>query len=140
MHQNSYQSLSRDRFKNNYNFSDITILVAEDDIYNQYFLREILNSTKARILMANNGKEALELLEENPDINIALFDIKMPVMDGLTLARIIRAKYQNFPMIAQTAHILPEDKHIAFDSGFNELVTKPINIERLFMLIKDLAV
>lgn len=140
MHQNSYQSLNRDRFKNNYDFSDFKILVAEDDIYNQYFLREIFSSTKARILMANNGKEALELLEENPDINIALFDIKMPVMDGLTLARIIRARYQNFPMIAQTAHILPEDKHIAFNAGFNELVTKPINIDRLFRLIGDLAV
>lgn len=140
MHQNNYQCLNRDRCKHNYDFSDITILIAEDDIYNKYFLRELFNSTKASILMASNGKEALEILEDSPEINIALFDIKMPVMDGLSLARIVRAKYENFPMIAQTAHILPQDKHIAFDAGFNELVTKPINKERLLSLICNFTI
>jgi CheY-like chemotaxis protein len=118
-----------------YDFSNIIVLIAEDDIFNQLYLTEILRSTNATIIMAGNGKEALELIEVNPQINIALFDIKMPVMDGLTLARSVKEKYFGLPMIAQTAHILPHDKKIALQAGFSELITKPIDRENLLRLI-----
>jgi CheY-like chemotaxis protein len=118
-----------------YDFRNIIVLIAEDDIFNQLYLTEILRSTNARVIMAENGMKALELIEVNPNINIALFDIKMPVMDGLTLARSVREKYAGLPMIAQTAHILPQDKKIALQAGFNELITKPIERESLLRLI-----
>lgn len=133
MHQNCQKPFSGKNHQ--YDFSNITVLIAEDDIFNQFFLEEVLRSTNANILMAENGVKALELMEANPRINIALFDIKMPVMDGLTLARSVKAKYAGVPMIAQTAHILPQDKTIAFQAGFSELITKPIDREKLLGLI-----
>jgi CheY-like chemotaxis protein len=120
---------------NQYDFSNILVLIAEDDIFNQIYLKEILRSTNAKIIMADNGQEALDLIAGNPDINIALFDIKMPVMDGLTLAGLVRERYDHLPMIAQTAHILPHDKKIVFQAGFSELITKPIDREKLLRLI-----
>jgi CheY-like chemotaxis protein len=134
MHHNNCQKLVNGK-SHQYDFSGITVLIAEDDVFNQYFLEEILRSTNARVIMAENGMKALELLEANPLINVALFDIKMPVMDGLALARAVREKYAGLPMIAQTAHILPHDKKIAFQAGFSDLLTKPIDREKLLRLI-----
>jgi signal transduction histidine kinase len=119
-----------------YDFSNITILIAEDDEFNQFYLQEIFTKTNAKIIMAVNGQEAVDSIISNPEISIALLDIKMPVMDGLKAARIIKGKYANLPLIAQTAYTQQHEKDAIFEAGFNEYISKPINQKELFRLIK----
>ena len=119
-----------------YDFSDITILIAEDDMYNQMYFEEILSQTNAWIIMAMNGKEAIDYINENPDIKIALLDIRMPGMDGLEVAREIRKKSRNIVLIAQTAYSQEQEREIAIQAGFDEFISKPINREEILRLIK----
>ena len=119
-----------------YDFSNLTILIAEDDEYNQFYLQEIFTRTNARIIMAANGQEAIDSIKSNPDIRIAVLDIKMPVMDGLKAARIIKGKYASLPLIAQTAYTQQHEKDAIFEAGFNDYISKPIDKKELFRLIK----
>ena len=120
-----------------YDFSGITILIAEDEKDIQTYLQDIMKSTNAKIIMAGNGKEAINILEKNPDIKIALLDIKMPVMDGLEAARIIKSKYRNLPLIAQTAYSQNIEKKMASEAGFDAFISKPLNRAKLFKIIKN---
>jgi len=121
----------------NYNFTNITILIAEDDKCNQFFFKAIFKPTNAKIIIAEDGQQAIEYLENNPDIQIALLDIKMPVLDGLKAARIIKNKFKNLPLIAQTAYSDQSQRKTALEAGFDQFITKPINQDELFKLIKS---
>lgn len=130
------QKIHLDRTFDEYDFTGITILIAEDEKVNQLYLEEIFKSTNATIIMAENGKEALDFLKNNPDIKIALLDIKMPVMDGLEAARIIKNQFKALPLIAQTAYSQKHEKEKAIEAGFDDFISKPINRNKLFNLIK----
>lgn len=121
-----------------YDFSGITILITEDEKSVQIYFEEILKSTNAKIIMAENGQEAIDLIEKNPDIDIALIDIKMPVMDGMEAARIIKKKFKSLPLIAQTAYSQKHEREKAFEAGFDEFISKPIDRYELLKLIKSL--
>jgi PAS domain S-box-containing protein len=115
-----------------------TILVAEDELIN-YKLLEILLKHIDRnfsVLHAFNGKEAVKKLKENPDMSVVFMDIKMPVMDGLEAMQQIRTFNTDIPIIAQTAFTADEDKLIAFKSGANDFISKPINKEELKAIIQ----
>jgi CheY-like chemotaxis protein len=120
-----------------FDFTGSKILIAEDEKINQLYLKEIFKSTNATILIAENGKEALDCLKNDPDIKIALLDIKMPVMNGLEAARIIKKQFKALPLIAQTAYSRKHEKEKAFEAGFDEFLSKPINRHQLFSLIKS---
>jgi signal transduction histidine kinase/CheY-like chemotaxis protein len=120
-----------------YDFSNTTILVAEDDKYNQIYLEKILSDTNARVIMAMNGKEAINYVNENPEIKIALLDIKMPVMDGLEAAKEIRRKYKSVILIAQTAYSQDQEKELAIQAGFDVFLSKPIDRFKLLNMIKS---
>ncbi len=119
-----------------YDFRNITILIAEDEKYNRYLLKELFKHTNAKIIMAENGQEAVDFAENNPDIKIALLDIKMPVMDGLQAAQIIRGKFANIVLIALTAFVQELHGEPAFKERFDDYVFKPIHPEKLFKLIE----
>ena len=115
-----------------FDWKDKKLLIAEDVESNYYLVEEALQSTKATVLHAKNGKEAVELFEKNPDIDIILMDIKMPVMDGLDATREIKEKNPDVPIIAQTAFVIDNDKKSALEAGCDNYISKPLNFEKLF--------
>lgn len=115
-------------------FRQITILLAEDDEITLLYYSQILKNSKYKLLIANNGKEAVEMCENNSDIDLVLMDIKMPVMDGFTAAKLIREFRPNLTIIAQTAFALETEKQ-KYGHHFNDYITKPINFEELIQKI-----
>jgi PAS domain S-box-containing protein len=113
----------------------LTILVAEDEVNNYKFLKAVLLSKNVTLLYAANGEEAVTMCQQNPDIEVILMDIKMPVMDGITALKKIRKFRKNIPVIAQTAYVLEHDKQYFLDMGFTDYIVKPIAKEELFGII-----
>jgi CheY-like chemotaxis protein len=120
-----------------YDWSNKTILVAEDEIFNYMFIKEIFDPTHVKLLKANNGKEAVEQIEKNEDVSLVLMDIKMPVMDGYTATRLIKEMKPEKPVIAQTAYAFSEDVEKARDAGFDTYLSKPIEREKLMKVVDD---
>ncbi|MBK6009199.1 response regulator [Ramlibacter ginsenosidimutans] len=115
------------------------ILVVDDDMRNIFALTSALEQKGAEVEVARNGVEALRKLEENPDgIDLVLMDIMMPEMDGLTATREIRKnpRWQKLPVIAVTAKAMKEDQEKALAAGANDYLAKPIELERLFSLMR----
>ncbi len=118
---------------------DFTVLVAEDEDMNYLYIETILRENKGisySLLHAKNGKEAVEMCKHNNHVDIVLMDIKMPVMNGHEATEIIKSEFPDLPIIAQTAYSTESDKQQAFKYGCNDFITKPINKDELFMLIK----
>jgi CheY-like chemotaxis protein len=109
------------------------ILIAEDEETNYLFIEAILEDTKASLIWAKNGVEAVEKF--NDDIDLVLMDIKMPEMDGLSATQKIRQKSPSVPIIAQTAYAMSEDKNKCLKAGCNDYLTKPLNHKLLLSTI-----
>ncbi len=112
----------------------LRILLAEDNEINQEIATEILRGLGMESTVAKNGAEAVELWEKG-DFDLILMDVQMPIMDGLTAARNIRAKSdpraQSVPIIALTANAMGEDREKSLDAGMNDHLTKPLNVNEL---------
>jgi CheY-like chemotaxis protein len=107
------------------------VLIVEDDLASRLYLNKILEKTGMILLNASNGQEAVNVAFSNPDIDIILMDIQIPVMDGyLTLSR-IREFRSDTIVIAQTAYGLMGEKEKILDSGFNDYIIKPIMAQSL---------
>lgn len=119
----------------NSNFKNIMILVVEDNEMNQSLVTHLFNSRQLLFDMANNGKEAIDLLQRK-SYSLVLLDIQMPEMDGYSTAREIRDTLKlDTPIIAMTAHAFPGEREKCISYGMNEYISKPIREERLFELI-----
>lgn len=112
------------------------ILIAEDEETNYLFIEAILEDTKAQLLWAKNGSDAVQVFSQQNDIDLILMDIKMPEMDGITATRQIRLKNTSVPIIAQTAYAMSEDKTKCMNAGCNDYLTKPINHKVLLSTIE----
>jgi CheY-like chemotaxis protein/nitrogen-specific signal transduction histidine kinase len=122
------------------NLEDLTVLVAEDDEINYFYIKEIFRGTGAQILHAVNGREAVEMVEKNDKIDIVLIDIKMPVMNGYEAIKMIRELRPELPIIAQTAFALSNEMLKAFNAGSNDYISKPFKKEQLLsMVVKHLT-
>ncbi|WP_432740328.1 CHASE domain-containing protein [Methylobacter sp. G7] len=108
------------------------ILVAEDNLINQQIVKEFLTLSGIIVEMANNGNEALALLE-NGEFDAVLMDIHMPVLDGFEATKMIRsqARFARLPIIALTAAVTTEEQNRYRDSGMNDFIAKPINPKKL---------
>jgi PAS domain S-box-containing protein len=109
-----------------------TVLAVEDDAGSYLLLKSILGSSGCKLIHAKNGKDALETLEEQPNIDVVLMDIQMPIMDGIEATRKIRKRDQKIPIIAQTAHAFTNDKEKCEQAGCSAYITKPIRFNELF--------
>ena len=107
------------------------ILIVEDDLSSKLYLNKILEKTEVTILNAGDGQEAIDMLLANPDTDIVLMDIQLPVMDGYTTAKKIREFRKNMIIIAQTAYGLLGEKEKILDSGFDDYLIKPIFSQNL---------
>jgi len=107
------------------------ILIVEDDVSSRLYLNKILEKTGASLLSACDGKEAIEIARANPDIDIILMDIQLPLIDGYGAAKVIREIRQNVVIIAQTAYSLLGDRERIISSGFADYIVKPIFPQQL---------
>jgi len=101
-----------------------TVLIAEDEMANQILTKELLMEKGLEVLIATNGKEAIDICKQRTDIELVLMDIKMPVMDGLTATRLIKEFRPNLPIIALTAFALEIDKEV-FRKEFDDYIINP---------------
>ncbi|MBL0012683.1 MAG: response regulator [Flavobacterium sp.] len=115
----------------------ITILIAEDDNINFLLFQKVIQSKNYTIIRAENGLEAVEISINNPDIDLVLMDIKMPVMNGFEALEKIKMIRPELVIIAQTAYASAEDEARIYKAGFFGYLTKPINREKLFEAIDN---
>ena len=115
---------------------NLKILIVEDDETSDLLLSTMLTKINREILQAKNGLEAIELCRNNPDLDLILMDIKMPVMDGYEATQQIRKFNKDVIIIAQTAFGLSSDREKAIESGCNDYISKPINKTELLALIQ----
>jgi len=115
-------------------FKGKTILLAEDNKINQSVIKSLLDNTGIKLLIANNGQEAISMLHENPGVNMIFMDISMPIMNGYDAAKAIRSERQfyNLPIVALTANTLPSDVEKSIESGMQEHIGKPFNITAFY--------
>ena len=118
-------------FSSEYNWEGKVLLVAEDEDFNYIFLEEVLYDTNARLIRAKDGEEAIRLFEANPEIDLILMDMQMPVMNGYDATRNIKKMKQEIPIIAQTAYHYGEAYEEIMAAGCDDFVTKPIDITGL---------
>ncbi len=109
------------------------ILLVEDNQINQIIAEELLQSFGYTLDIANNGQEALDMLEEN-SYDIILMDIQMPIMDGLSATKAIRQqeRFAALPIVAMSAHAMTGDKEKSLEHGMNDHITKPISPDILY--------
>lgn len=112
------------------------ILIAEDEALNVLYLKRVFRNKDFVLHFAGNGQEALELVQQHPDINLVFMDIKMPVMDGLEATRRIKALRPDLPIVAVTAYAASEDRHACFEAGCDEYISKPFTPEELDVMIR----
>lgn len=115
-----------------------TILMADDDMRNIYALSTMFEEEGVNLICAYNGREAIDKLEQNPNVDIVLMDIMMPVMDGYEAMETIRQndKFKNIPMLAVTAKALEGEREKCKQSGATDYISKPVNNELLISKIK----
>jgi CheY-like chemotaxis protein len=107
------------------------ILIVEDDLSSRLYLNKILEKAGVVILNAGDGQEAVDVTLNNPDIDIILMDIQLPIMDGYSALSKIKEIRQDIVVIAQTAYGLLGDKEKILNSGFNDYIIKPILSQNL---------
>jgi signal transduction histidine kinase/CheY-like chemotaxis protein len=117
-------------------FLGLKILIAEDDETSEMLITIDVDKFGKEILKARNGFEAVEVCRNNPDIDLILMDIQMPVMNGYEATRQIRQFNKDVVIIAQTAFGLSGDREKAVEAGCNDYISKPINKDELLALIQ----
>ena len=118
----------------------IKFLIAEDDKISRILITNIIKNYSKDIIIAKNGKEAIEACIEHHDIDIALMDVRMPIIDGYEAVSEIRKFNKKIIIIAQTANAFNNDKAKLIKSGFNEYISKPINKKDLVKIINKYVV
>jgi signal transduction histidine kinase/DNA-binding response OmpR family regulator/CHASE3 domain sensor protein len=117
---------------------DKKILIVDDDIRNIYSMTHALEQYKVNVITATDGREALQLLAQNPDTHIVLMDIMMPEMDGYEAIKKIREnkKHQSLPVIAVTAKAMLGDREKCMGAGASDYISKPVDIDQLLSLLR----
>ncbi|MEW9121626.1 MAG: response regulator [Thermotaleaceae bacterium] len=129
--------LSKTSMEYNLQLNGVRILIADDDLRNIFVLASALEDYGAEILEAENGEEALEILQKE-QVDLVLMDVMMPKMDGLEAIKRIRRdeRLNHLPIIAITAKALKEDRQKCMEAGANDYISKPIDYDILIRVIK----
>lgn len=115
-----------------------TVLIVDDDVRNIFSLSKAMEKMGINILTAIDGKEALMVMNKNPEIDVVLLDMMMPEMDGYQTARKIRENkaWKNLPIIAITAKAMIGDREKCISAGASDYITKPVDIDQLMSLLR----
>ncbi|MDQ6481466.1 response regulator [Dyadobacter sp. LHD-138] len=114
------------------------VLLADDDMRNIFALSAVLEEAGFSIVIAMNGREALQKLGDTDDIDLVLMDVMMPEMDGIEATKRIRKeqKWSNLPIIAVTAKAMQGDRELCLAAGANDYISKPVDVDKLLSLVK----
>ncbi|WP_076998215.1 response regulator [Variovorax sp. KK3] len=114
------------------------ILLVDDDVRNIFALTSALEQRGAKVEVGRNGREALERLDQIPDIDLVLMDVMMPEMDGLEATRRLRSdpRFEKLPVITITAKAMKDDQEQCLAAGASDYLAKPVDLDRLFSLIR----
>ena len=112
------------------------ILLTEDNATNQEIIIDLLQEQNINIEVANNGKEAVDIINKNPNkFDAILMDIQMPIMDGYQAAKLIKKINPKVPIISLTANVMKEDIQKAYEAGMVEHISKPIDMKKLYKVL-----
>lgn len=119
-------------------FQNKNILIVDDDYRNIYALKTALEKRGVNILVAKDGIECLDILQDNTEIDIVLMDIMMPNMDGYEAMYRIRNDLQlkELPVIALTAKAMKNDRDKCLEAGASDYISKPLNLDQLFSVLR----
>lgn len=119
-------------------FEGRKILLVDDDVRNIFALTSALEHKGAVVVIGRNGYEAIDKLNEVEDIDLVLMDVMMPEMDGYEATALIRQdpRWKKLPIIAVTAKAMKDDQERCLAAGSNDYLAKPIDLDRLFSLIR----
>lgn len=119
-------------------FEGKKILLVDDDVRNVFALSSVLEGYRMDVIYAENGREAIEMLQENGDIDLVLMDMMMPEMDGYEAMRQIRQmpEFNKLPIIALTAKAMKDDRFKCIEAGASDYVKKPIQTDQLLSLMR----
>jgi CheY-like chemotaxis protein len=114
------------------------VLVVDDDARNIFALTTVLENYDMEVLSATNGRHAIEIIEETPDLSMVLMDIMMPDMDGYETMREIRRhpELRPLPILALTAKAMKGDREKCLEAGASDYIAKPVNTDQLLSLLR----
>ena len=114
------------------------VLLVEDNNINQLVTGEMLTNLGLTFDIAEDGKQAVQKVENAPQYDLVLMDVQMPVMDGYEATRLLREKgFTGVPIIGLSANAMKEDRQGALDAGMNDYLTKPIKQKALVTMLKQ---
>jgi CheY-like chemotaxis protein len=113
-------------------------LIVDDDIRNIFALTGALEQHGMTVLNAESGKDGIETLKNNPDVDVVLMDIMMPELDGYDTIRFMRGleEFKELPIIAVTAKAMKGDREKCIEAGASDYISKPVNVEQLLSLLR----
>ena len=119
-------------------FAGKHVLIVDDDVRNIFSLTSVLEDHGMRVSFAENGKQAIEVLQNTPGIDLVLMDVMMPEMDGYETTRAVRQipELRNLPIIALTAKAMKGDREKCIAAGASDYITKPVDTEQLLSLMR----
>jgi CheY-like chemotaxis protein/signal transduction histidine kinase len=119
-------------------FKGKNVLIVDDDVRNTFALMTVLEEKNMEVVVGNNGKEALEILDEQSNIDMVLMDIMMPEMDGYEAIAKIReqSRFRHLPIIALTAKAMKGDKIKCIEAGANDYLAKPVDTDKLLSMMR----
>ena len=114
------------------------VLVVDDDARNIFALTSLLENQEMDVISATDGKRAIELLRNTPDLSLVLMDIMMPDMDGYETIREIRTvpEFRMLPILALTAKAMKGDREKCLSAGASDYIAKPVNTDQLLSLMR----
>jgi CheY-like chemotaxis protein len=113
-------------------------LVVDDDARNIFALTTVLENHEMEVLSATNGRQAIEIIQNEPDLSVVLMDIMMPEMDGYETLREIRKdpRFRSLPILALTAKAMKGDREKCLEAGASDYIAKPVNTDQLVSLLR----
>jgi CheY-like chemotaxis protein len=114
------------------------VLVVDDDARNIFALTTVLENQGMDVISATNGRQAIDLIADTPDLSVVLMDIMMPEMDGFETMREIRKKpeLRTLPILALTAKAMKGDREKCLQAGASDYIAKPVNTDQLLSLLR----
>jgi CheY-like chemotaxis protein len=119
-------------------FAGKRVLIVDEDVRNIFSLTSVLEGAGMGVSFAENGRDALALLANDPSFDLVLMDVMMPEMDGYETTRAIRKMPQvrSIPIIALTAKAMKGDREKCIAAGASDYITKPVDTEQLLSLMR----
>jgi CheY-like chemotaxis protein len=114
------------------------VLVVDDDVRNIFALTTVLENQEMEVLSATNGRQAIEIIQNTPNLSVVLMDIMMPEMDGYQTMREIRrdSQFRTLPILALTAKAMKGDREKCLEAGASDYIAKPVNTDQLLSLLR----